>query len=59
MFFTSAEIGGVMGPVSVGVISDLTGDFTPAMIMITAICGVLILLLWMLRRATEDPRRHA
>ena len=59
MFFTSAEIGGVMGPVSVGVISDLTGGFTPAMIMVTAICGVLILLLWMLRRATEDSRRHA
>lgn len=52
MFFTSAEIGGVLGPVTVGVTGDLTGSFLAAMALIVGVCVLLIGLLWALRRAT-------
>ena len=34
LFFTAAEIGGVLGPLSLGLISDATGGFTPALLML-------------------------
>ncbi len=49
MFFAAAEIGGVLGPVSIGVISDLAGDFDLALVTVSSICAVLILLLGVLR----------
>lgn len=51
LFFSAAEIGGVLGPITVGVVSDVTGGFDAALHMMTGVCGLLALLLWRLRVA--------
>lgn len=50
MFFAAAEIGGVLGPVSIGVISEATHGFTVALWTVTVVCAVLLALLAVLRR---------
>lgn len=50
MFFSAAEIGGVMGPVSIGVLSDLSGGFSSALYLMTGVSGALIILLIALHR---------
>jgi len=52
MFFTAAEIGGVLGPVSLGLISDSTGGFTPALLLLSGVCFGMVLMLRMLKRHT-------
>ena len=49
LFFSAAEIGGVLGPLTMGVVSDLTGGFSAALYLLTAISIVLMLLLGRLR----------
>lgn len=49
MFFTVAEIGGVLGPLSVGWLSDLSGGFTLPLAAMTGICVLLLALLGALR----------
>ena len=51
IFFTVAEVGGVLGPVSVGVMTDATGGFAVALGVIALICVGLMFLLKMLQRA--------
>jgi CP family cyanate transporter-like MFS transporter len=50
MFFSAAEIGGVMGPVSIGILSDMSGGFSSALYMLTAVSAALLVLLAALRR---------
>lgn len=50
LFFATAEIGGVLGPLTVGVLSDLTGGFTAPLYLLTAVCAVLMALGLLLRR---------
>jgi len=50
LFFSAAEIGGVLGPLTVGFLSDATGSFTAPLYMMTGVCLVLVLLLARLRR---------
>lgn len=50
LFFSTAEIGGVVGPVMLGAVSDATGGFGGGLALLTAICAVLLALLWLLRR---------
>ena len=53
LFFSAAEIGGVLGPLTVGFLSDATGGFTAPLYLMTGICLVLMLLLarlWQLER---------
>ena len=45
MFFSAAEIGGVMGPVSIGVVSDLSGGFDAPLWMLCAMSMILLTLL--------------
>jgi MFS transporter, CP family, cyanate transporter len=52
LFFSAAEVGGVLGPVSIGLISDLSGGFDAALAMLTGICVALVLLLAWLRRVS-------
>ena len=52
LFFSAAEIGGVLGPLTIGMVSDLTGGFDCALWMMIAISGALVLLL-MAHRAAE------
>jgi cyanate permease len=42
LFFTAAEIGGVMGPLTLGILSDLTGGFTVPLAAISLVCLVLL-----------------
>ena len=50
LFFSAAEIGGVLGPLSVGLVYDATGGFSTSLYVLTGTCGLLLLLLAALRR---------
>ena len=50
LFFSAAEIGGVLGPLTIGALSDLTGEFVAGLYLLTGICAALMVLLWVLRR---------
>lgn len=49
LFFSAAEIGGVLGPLAIGLIFDASGGFGAALLL-TGICGLLLLLLGGLKR---------
>lgn len=50
LFFSTAEIGGVLGPLTLGYVSDLTGGFTAGLHLLSALCVGLLGMLWLLRR---------
>jgi len=50
LFFSAAEVGGVLGPLTLGAVYDATGAFEPALMLLTAIMAGLVLLLLPLRR---------
>jgi cyanate permease len=56
LFFSAAEIGGVLGPLSIGVIHDATGGFSTALTVLTGVAIMLILLLDRLRLALDKPK---
>lgn len=43
LFFTAAEIGGVLGPLALGVLSDATGGFTVPLLATSLVCLVLLI----------------
>lgn len=45
MFFSAAEIGGVMGPLSIGLMSDWSSGFSSTLYMLTAVSVFLLFLL--------------
>jgi len=54
LFFTAAEIGGVLGPLTIGTLSELTGGFAVPLVLVTAVCLVLLALIAMLGRARAE-----
>jgi len=52
LFFSAGEIGGVLGPLTIGVLYDATGGFATALYLLTTICAVSLLLLGLMRRAS-------
>jgi cyanate permease len=54
LFFSAAEIGGVLGPLGVGALSDAAGGFAAPLYLMTGVCLVLALLLARLRRQQMD-----
>jgi len=50
LFFSAAEIGGVLGPLTLGALSDVTGGFSAGLLMLSGICGLMLLLLLRLSR---------
>ncbi len=57
MFFVAAELGGVLGPVTMGVLSDWTGGFSAPVFSVTVVSLALVLLatsLLLRRRASES-----
>jgi cyanate permease len=50
LFFTAAEVGGVLGPVTFGVLSQATGGFAAPLVVLTALCLGLLGLLAALAR---------
>ncbi len=53
LFFSAAEIGGVLGPVAIGLISAASGGFGVALAVLTAICIALVGMLGLLRRVSH------
>ena len=48
MFFSAAEIGGVMGPVSIGIVSDISDGFSYPLYMLSGVSILLlVLLVWL------------
>jgi MFS transporter, CP family, cyanate transporter len=50
LFFSAAEIGGVLGPLSIGWLADVTGGFDAALSFLVGVAAFLFLLLIPLRR---------
>lgn len=50
LFFSAAEIGGVLGPLTLGYVSDLTGGFSAGLYLLTGICVLNVVLLSRLYR---------
>jgi CP family cyanate transporter-like MFS transporter len=50
LFFSAAEMGGVLGPLTIGVLYDLTGGFAAALNLLSGVCAALMGLLWILQR---------
>lgn len=59
MFFTVAEIGGVLGPLSIGIVSDATGGFAVPLYMLTGVSVLMLSLLgwlWLLQSRVAGRR---
>ena len=54
MFFSAAELGGVMGPLSIGVVSDMSSGFSSPLYMMTGVSVILLGLLIILRHQTTS-----
>lgn len=50
LFFTSAEIGGVLGPLSFGVLSELSSGFLLPLVCVSVVCVCLLLCLQRLQK---------
>ncbi len=49
MYFSAGEIGGVLGPLSVGYLFDVTGGFSAGLYLLTGIMALMVLMLTRLR----------
>jgi CP family cyanate transporter-like MFS transporter len=49
LYFTAGEIGGVLGPLSIGTLYDLTGGFAAGLTCLAALCLWQLLLLTRLK----------
>lgn len=56
LYFTVGEIGGVLGPVVVGVLADITGGFTGSILALTTLTLYLFVMTFVLRRALARSR---
>lgn len=55
LFFSAAEVGGVLGPLGLGVLYELTGGFSAGLYALTAVCVGLFLLTLRLRARVRKP----
>lgn len=57
LFFTAGEVGGVLGPLLLGILSDMTGDFSGGLYMLAGTNALLILLaVWLVAETDPQPR---
>ena len=54
LFFTAAEIGGVTGPLVIGLLHDLSDGFSISLTMLSFICFLLLVLLFLLQKAMKN-----
>ena len=54
MYFSVGEVGGVLGPLTVGALSDATGGFSAPLLMLAGVCTVLALLLARIRAVSRS-----
>lgn len=50
LYFSVGEVGGVLGPISVGVLADLTGGFAAPLYLLTGVTGFMLVMLGILWR---------
>ncbi|MBH67239.1 MAG: MFS transporter [Rhodospirillaceae bacterium] len=53
LFFTAAEIGGVAGPITIGLFHDITGGFSTSLLLLTTISFLLLAVLFPLRQSLQ------
>ncbi len=53
MYFSAGEIGGVLGPLSVGAMFDATGGLSAPLLMLSGVCVALVLPLARLRAVSR------
>jgi MFS-type transporter involved in bile tolerance (Atg22 family) len=51
MYFTAGEIGGVLGPLTIGTLADLSGGFAAGLYFLAALCAWQLALLTRLKTA--------
>ncbi len=51
MYFAAGEIGGVLGPLTIGTLADITGGFAAGLYFLTGVCAMQLFLLSRLRRS--------
>lgn len=56
MYFTAGEIGGVSGPVIVGLLADMMGGFQGGLLFIAGVCGTLLVLTFVLKYVAANAR---
>ena len=57
MFFAAAEIGGVLGPLSLGLLSDYDEGFQSGLTMLSLVCIILVVLVFLLK-ILLTPQQH-
>ena len=57
LFFSAAEVGGVAGPLTLGILYDVTGGFTAGLYLLTSITVLLVFSVLYLRRPSERHRQ--
>ena len=55
MFFTAAEVGGVLGPLGIGLLYDASGGFESSLTALSCVASLFMLGAIFLRRATRTP----
>ncbi len=58
LYFTAGEVGGVLGPLSVGVLAEATGGFAVPLYLLSAVCAVELALLARLRAHQRRRQRQ-
>lgn len=55
MFFSAAEIGGVLGPLGIGLLYDFSGGFGSSLTSLSCVASLLVLGCFVLQRAVQQP----
>jgi cyanate permease len=55
LFFAFAEVGGVGGPLTLGLLYDLTHSFTAGLLMLAGFAAIILVCLWALRPYLKAP----
>ena len=53
LFFSVGEVGGVLGPMSMGAVAHWTGDFDASLFMMVGVAALLVLILLRLRAVRD------
>ena len=57
VFFAAAEIGGVLGPLSIGLLHDVSGNFSAGLYLLTMLATVVLISIAMLRQSLAAAHR--
>ena len=55
LYFSVGEVGGVLGPLTVGILSDVTGGFSAPLFLLTGVTGFMLIMLGLLWRMNRNP----